>query len=568
MSLPPRELTQPRTDPEAESVTAMGTSAFGRLYTEYFDGLYDFVARIVRDDDLAGEIVQTTFTKAWDELRAGTELRHPKTWLYLVARNQAIDELRHRSRLAGEPVVYAQVDPSRLSDPQAVAEDNEIVELVWSSAAALNPDEYSLLHMHVRQGFGAAELADALELERGAVYTRLSRLRNSLEESVTSTLLVRRGRDECPELAAIVAEHEVADTITPALRRAVRDHVAHCEICADSRRRLVAPGALFGALVPIVPLAGMRDGILAAILPDGGHAVAAGATGAAGGAAAVATARHASKARYLAAGGGIAAAAAIVAVALSSGPSVKDPARASSVDHAVGVPSTDRTVAMRWQPGKNAKGYSVMFSRDRSAEPPARENVTGTRYTSAPLTPGSWWFILRTHGRNGSWTHTLRVGPFVIAAATAALPREPAKPAKHAKERSAQRKREEPRPSRGTAPPIRGRQLIAGVHAERPRATEPARPAPPKPKTKTKPKKAKPPKPPAPPAPVPQSQPQQSPPAQAPVAQAPPATGPAPTEHADDEPGEREHEDQDGHEDEGHQGDEDHRGEGSHGHDD
>jgi hypothetical protein len=421
----------------------------------------------------------------------------------------------------------------------------------------------------VRQGFGAAELADALELERGAVYTRLSRLRNSLEESVTSTLLVRRGREECPELAAIVAEHEVGDTITPALRRAVRDHVEHCEICADSRRRLVAPGALFGALVPIVPLAGMREGILAAILPDGGHAVAAGATGAAGGAAAVAAARRGSKARYLATGGGIAAAAAIVAVALSSGPSVKDPSRASSVDHAVGVPSTDRTVTMRWQPGKNAKGYSVMFSRDKSAEPPERENVTRTQYTSAPLTPGSWWFILRTHGRNGSWTHTLRVGPFVIGAATAALPREPAKPAKPskpAKERPAQRKREEPRSATPSAPPIRGRQLTAGVRAERPRVTEPARPAPPKPKTK--PKKAKPPKPPAPPATVPQSTPQQSPPAQEPVTQSPPAAGPAPAEQGDDEHGEREHEDQDGHEYEGHQGDEGHRGEGSHGHDD
>ena len=69
MSLPPRELAQPRTDPEAESITAEGTSAFGRLYTEYFDGLYDFVARIVRDDDLAGEIVQTTFRRVLPGVR-------------------------------------------------------------------------------------------------------------------------------------------------------------------------------------------------------------------------------------------------------------------------------------------------------------------------------------------------------------------------------------------------------------------------------------------------------------------------------------------------------------------
>src|SRR3954469_23216053 len=118
MSLAPREVQQPRTDHEAVFAPATGTHAFGGLYTRYFDGLYDFVARIVRDRDLAGEIVQGTFTKAWDELRAGHELRHPKAWLYFVARNQALDELRRRSRLAGEPLVYAKADPSRLADPQ------------------------------------------------------------------------------------------------------------------------------------------------------------------------------------------------------------------------------------------------------------------------------------------------------------------------------------------------------------------------------------------------------------------------------------------------------------------
>src|SRR3954468_1609168 len=139
MPLAPHELAQPRAD-GATSSAAQDTSAFGGLYKEHFDGLYDFVARIVRDRDLAGEIVQATFTKAWDELRAGHELMYPKAWLYTVARNQALDELRRRQRLTDEPLAYAEPDPNRLADPQAVAEDNEMVELVWSSAAALTPD--------------------------------------------------------------------------------------------------------------------------------------------------------------------------------------------------------------------------------------------------------------------------------------------------------------------------------------------------------------------------------------------------------------------------------------------
>ena len=516
MALAPREVEQPRTDYEADSAPAVGTAAFGRLYKQHFDGLYDFVARMVHDRDLAGEIVQNTFTKAWDELRAGHELRHPKSWLYIVARNGALDELRRRSRLAGEPLVYAKADTSRLADPQAVAEDNELVELVWTSAEALTPDEYSLLDMHVRRGFDAEQLADALELERGAVYTRLSRLRRSLEESVASTLLVRRGRERCPELACIVAEHQAGDKITPALRRAVHEHVRNCDICADTRRRAVSPVALFGALIPVVPLAGMRDAIFGGIVGDGGHAAA--AAGAAGGGAAIATTRHASKARYLAPMGAVAAAGAIVAaVALSSGAHVADPAQASSVDHTPGVASPDRTVSMRWSPGKNAKGYSVMFSRNRSDEPPARENVTGTSFTSQPLAPGRWWFILRTHGRKGGWTDTLRVGPFVITAPVAAKPPPAAKA--HPKKRAA-RKAAHRRVARAAK---HGTTVVAAARTApaqpvTPQTSNPAPPkAGPKPKAKPKPK----PKPKSKGKPPPKSHP---PPATSPPATTPPAT--------------------------------------------
>jgi RNA polymerase sigma factor (sigma-70 family) len=461
VSLAPHELAQPRSD-GATPAAAQDPSAFGRLYKEHFEGLYDFVVRIVRDPDLAGEIVQSTFTKAWDELRAGHELAYPKAWLYTVARNQALDEVRRQQRLTGDDAVYAQPDPSRLADPQAVAEDNELVELVWASAAALKPDEYSLLDLHVRHGFDAPQIADALNLERGAVYTRLSRLRSSLEDSVASTLLVRRGTTECAELAAIVGEHGGGEALTPELRSAVRIHVKNCEICSEARRRAVAPVAIFGALAPVLPVAGLQPGILAAILPGGAAHAAAGAS-VAGGAAAAKTARHGTKAKYVAGAGGLAAAGLIAALALTSGSTVSDPSRASSIDHTVGVASADRTVAMRWAPGKNAKGYSVMFSRTRSAEPPARENVSGTRYTSGPLGPGRWWFILRSHGRDGGWTDTLRVGPFVITDGIArAMPHAATASSRTAKHHPAASAKHTASSSAATKPASSG--VVAGMH--------------------------------------------------------------------------------------------------------
>jgi RNA polymerase sigma factor (sigma-70 family) len=563
LSTAPREVHQPRRA-GATQAAARGTAAFGPLYTEHFDGLYDFVVRIVRDHDLAGEVVQATFTKAWNELRDGHELTYPKSWLYAVARNHALDEMRRRRRLTDEPLAYAEPDTSRLSDPQEVVEANEIVELVWDSAAALNPDEYSLLDLHVRHGFGPAELADALDLERGAVYTRLSRLRRSLETSVASTLLVRRGRSECGDLAAIVEEHGGEGALTPELSRAIQAHVEECDVCSKAKRRSVSTVALFGALTPIAPIGPAREGILAAIVPDGGHAAGAATAGAAAGA--VGATRLGSKARYLLIGaGGVAATAAIVAVALSNGAKITDPERATSVDHATGVASTDRTVTMRWSPAKDATGYSVMFSRNRNAEPPARENVTGTQYTSPPLGAGRWWFILRTHGKHGGWTDTLRRGPFVIVIPTALVPPPKAaakKPARHKRVRKA---RHHAPPRLAASSP---KQLALDFHASAPPRSQPA-PKPkaaPKTKRKPKPKPPKPAKPPPTPAPTPPATSEPAlpaPPAAQPVTPAPPVEV-----NDDDEHGEHEDEDDDDQGEDHDDGGEGHGHGHGHGHDD
>lgn len=247
----------------AERTAAGDEDAFAELYERHFQGIYDFVLRLVRDREAAADVVQATFVNAWEALRDG-RVSTVKAWLYTVAYNGAMDELRRRSRLASgdeaEALVFAQVDSSRLANPEAVAGDRELVELVWSSAAALNPQEYGLLDLHLRQGFEAPELADALGLERGAVYTRLSRLRDSLEEAVTTTLLMRRGRRECDDLDALLVAHG-ATSPTREARALVASHLDECATCREQKKRAASPAAILAglALVP-APLA-LKDSI-------------------------------------------------------------------------------------------------------------------------------------------------------------------------------------------------------------------------------------------------------------------------------------------------------------------
>ena len=264
---------------------------------------------------------------------------------------------------------------------------------MWSSASALDPQEYALLDMHLRRGLGAGELADTLGLERGAVYTRLSRLRGSLDESVRLTLLLRRGSEDCPELEAIVADAGGAAP-SPDLRRDVREHLDDCDLRGEQAPLRIAGGDLRRARAD--PTASWR---------------ARGDLGGAGGVRRrrprVGRRRRAARARRRVkcpessgarVAGVVAAVGAAVAIFLAGGGDVRDPDRVESSSHRVGAASTNPVISMSWSKGENADGYSVTFSRDPAALPPERVNVEGTSTASRSLAP--WPLALRAaHAR-------------------------------------------------------------------------------------------------------------------------------------------------------------------------
>jgi RNA polymerase sigma factor (sigma-70 family) len=416
---------QEAADRELIAQTGQGNrDAFGALYERHFQGLYDFALRIVRDADLAADVVQSTFVKAWEAAQKQKGVENVKAWLYTVAHNLAIDELRLRGRFVeprgheptdGEGFPFAIPDPSRLSDPETVMRDRELVALVWDSAAALNPQEYALLDLHLRRGLDADELAHHLGLAKGAVYTRLSRLRDSLEEAVTTTLLMRRGRRDCEELDVLLAELRASEATQP-VRRAIREHLEECIRCQESKRRFVSPAEIFAgiSLVP-VSLELMED-VWARIAAEVG--VAAAVTGAAaaapvesGASAASVTTAKGVAVSALATGAAIVTATALV---FRGDGGIEDPSDIRSTTHAIGRPSGENVVRMAWSRESDADAYSISWTNE-AALPDETGDLDGeaTAAVSPPLASGNWYFNLRTRG-NGEWTNTVHVGPFVI----------------------------------------------------------------------------------------------------------------------------------------------------------
>lgn len=248
----------------ARRVGRADSDALAELYERHVEGLYDFAAWNLGDREFASDVVQDTFVKAWEHLQRGEIPRNVRAWLYTIARNRAIDEHRRRRREVptatrdaddDRPDHFAKLVAPETSEPESMLADKDMVDLFWSSAEGLSVDERSLLDLHLRRGLSADELAETLELSKGAVYTRLSRLKDSIERSVAATVLVRRGRGECSELDALLTSSDASDVLAAQLTREVEQHAASCKRCLENRKRFVSAEEMFGALPLFTPSA-------------------------------------------------------------------------------------------------------------------------------------------------------------------------------------------------------------------------------------------------------------------------------------------------------------------------
>jgi RNA polymerase sigma factor (sigma-70 family) len=263
--------------------------AFGALYDRYFPAIYDFTYRMTRSGEEAADLAQDTFVQAMEklpQLQAGASF---KGWVFSIAHHAALRRIQRRQRFESSAPARAnggeepsdpllrQADTDRAASPEEAAVAADMAGLVWQAAASLEPRQYALLDMNVRQGLSSTEIAGVLGVTKGHASTMLNRMRSAVEGAIGAFLLAKQGSRECDTLGVIVASAEIPP-VSPALQRTIDRHARRCEICSGTRRRVLSPVEMFGALaiVPAPPglqgevWAGVQSGSMAG--PAGGGA--------------------------------------------------------------------------------------------------------------------------------------------------------------------------------------------------------------------------------------------------------------------------------------------------------
>jgi RNA polymerase sigma factor (sigma-70 family) len=225
-------------------------------YDAYAGKLHAYCWTLLHDHDAASDAVQDTFIVAGrciDQLRDPDRLR---PWLYSIARNESLRQLRSAARSAPLDEAGDVMDESAPEAEQGLRQD-ETRDLVWSAAKGLNPGEYEVLELHLRHELEGADLASALGVTRNHAHALLSRARAQFEVSLSALLVARTGREACPELDALLADWD--GSITVLLRKRINRHIEQCDICGERKRRELQPALLLSALPFVLAPATLRD---------------------------------------------------------------------------------------------------------------------------------------------------------------------------------------------------------------------------------------------------------------------------------------------------------------------
>ncbi|HTF21337.1 MAG TPA: sigma-70 family RNA polymerase sigma factor [Chryseolinea sp.] len=148
-------------------------SAFSYLYDSYAGALLGVIARIVRKEEMAEEVLQDVFLKIWDKIDSyDREKGKLFTWMVNIARNQAIDKTRSREfskdRQTGDLGKFV----NRIDAKDHIELGVEAIGL-RDLLNRLPEDQQFVIEKHYLKGYTQSEISEEFNLPLGTVKTRM-----------------------------------------------------------------------------------------------------------------------------------------------------------------------------------------------------------------------------------------------------------------------------------------------------------------------------------------------------------------------------------------------------------
>lgn len=146
------------------------------------------VYRILGDAEEARDVVQVTFFKVWENREKFDERWSPNTWIYRIASNLAIDQLRsRRSReKSHEPVKLhlREVFDSRARRDASRLSEEEVTGIFRELSAELTEKQRAVFVLREMEGLSSQEVAEIVGCRESTVRNHLFNARKVLRQAL------------------------------------------------------------------------------------------------------------------------------------------------------------------------------------------------------------------------------------------------------------------------------------------------------------------------------------------------------------------------------------------------
>ena len=175
-------------DPElAERLKRREPQAMADLYDRYGRLAYSLILRIVRDAQMAEDLVQETFLRVWSRVQAFDSQRGALgPWLLAVARNRAIDYLRSvDGRMARSSYELVEMEnPALFANLETQMMVSDLAGRVREAMSKLNSSQRSVIELAYFDGLSQTEIAERLGQPLGTVKTWVRTALKNLRETL------------------------------------------------------------------------------------------------------------------------------------------------------------------------------------------------------------------------------------------------------------------------------------------------------------------------------------------------------------------------------------------------
>jgi RNA polymerase sigma-70 factor (ECF subfamily) len=154
---------------------------FESLYRSSRDDVYAYVMTLLRDPAAAEDVTALAFERAYRRRRSFDRRRgDERGWLFGIARNAALDELRRRRRLA-----TLSVDPEDVAETATAADDDVVLRrtAVRTALESMSARDRELIALKFHAGLSNAELARVLGVSETNAGTMLHRTVQKLRKA-------------------------------------------------------------------------------------------------------------------------------------------------------------------------------------------------------------------------------------------------------------------------------------------------------------------------------------------------------------------------------------------------